>query len=729
MIPRGVAAFALVVASAAADAEQIVRACGSDTEAGAGLNLADALARGGLIYVACPATTRLRITRNYTVPANTVLHGNGTAVLDGSGTRGTFLSSTAGTLAFRRITLANFQRLQSRPAEPGHLTAVQLTGSIGSAQVLELDDVRVENSQSPFDAKVSLTLRRSRFTGNSGTCVNGRGSATVDVRDTVFVGNESAISLTSGTIQKSAFIDHAQSPVRVSYPSGRLVIRTSEFRGTRGAPALQLTQRAGRAGLESALIRANTFVDNRAGAIRIYDSVSGAPVSVRGALAQLPPAAYVLAYNRFTGNRSAERGAAIDADLANARELRIIAGLFVENAAGVAGGAIAIRNGDATVVHGVFKGNSAANDSAIEAAAGSTLTLANSLFVGHPRGGNVIGVAAGQIVNVTIADNAGIAIVARGTPAAVTVGNTILSNNAGGQCRGLAAAALSGRNLQFGASDCPGVPVGNPFLDRLYVPAEGSPALALGDASVCRSAPVSGRDLLFQLRESGADCALGAYERPPTRALKAGRERPPRVAVDGRVPDALADIVERPLADGAPDARAVVITAWRAEARAPAVQVDLAFRLDGSAQRHNLDRVGRDRLRLRMLTSAGVFESVRVGTQMVWREDNGPWREGPAPIAPRDAPQIELARLFDTGFVKARDLGTRDAGGRRERVVGGDLSWGNAGVRNAGTVVVAIDVAAGLPTELLFHGTCGGRACAFHQRMRYDDVAVELPAR
>ena len=41
------------------------------------------------------------------------------------------------------------------------------------------------------------------------------------------------------------------------------------------------------------------------------------------------------------------------------------------------------------------------------------------------------------------------------------------------------AAVFRGGNLQFGTADCPGVAVGDPFLDAFYIPEFGSPALTL----------------------------------------------------------------------------------------------------------------------------------------------------------------------------------------------------------------------------------------------------------
>jgi len=55
-------------------------------------------------------------------------------------------------------------------------------------------------------------------------------------------------------------------------------------------------------------------------------------------------------------------------------------------------------------------------------------------------------------------------------------------------------------------------------LDALYVPTS-SQALSAGDPTLCRAAPVGGKDLAFQARSDPAHCALGAFERAPAAKL------------------------------------------------------------------------------------------------------------------------------------------------------------------------------------------------------------------
>jgi hypothetical protein len=95
----------------------------------------------------------------------------------------------------------------------------------------------------------------------------------------------------------------------------------------------------------------------------------------------------------------------------------------------------------------------------------------------------------------------------------------ILAGNGGGNCKGIAAGAFKGGNLQFGNASCPGVAVEDPFLDALYVPAPGSRTLVMGDLAICRSAPVSRTDIMFNARGIGARCAIGAFEQAPLRRL------------------------------------------------------------------------------------------------------------------------------------------------------------------------------------------------------------------
>src|SRR5207248_2223866 len=95
-----------------------VTACGSDTQAGAGLNLAQALGAGGEIQFSCPAGTTIRVTGRYPLKQNTVIDGGDTVTLDGHGSFGPMLTSvSSANVILRRITFRGFA--QKPPPPPG----------------------------------------------------------------------------------------------------------------------------------------------------------------------------------------------------------------------------------------------------------------------------------------------------------------------------------------------------------------------------------------------------------------------------------------------------------------------------------------------------------------------------------------------------------------------------------------------------------------------------------
>src|SRR2546423_702472 len=115
----GAAATVLIGAGIAwADPPMRVTACGSDTQAGAGLNLAQALGAGGEIQFSCPAGTTIRVTGRYPLKQNTVIDGGDTVTLDGHGSFGPMLTSvSSANVILRRITFRGFA--QKPPPPPG----------------------------------------------------------------------------------------------------------------------------------------------------------------------------------------------------------------------------------------------------------------------------------------------------------------------------------------------------------------------------------------------------------------------------------------------------------------------------------------------------------------------------------------------------------------------------------------------------------------------------------
>ena len=276
-------------------------------------------------------------------------------------------------------------------------------------------------------------------------------------------------------------------------------------------------------------MRRSVFTNNThgfgGGAVNIFDDIAGRPPALRETLRRWPPARFEFAYSRFAAN-AGRSGGAMFADLANSSGLRIKGGIFVGNQAMESGGAISWQGRAFVVTHSVFRANRAGNEGGalfgIGHEPGEPWIIANSIFAENevPAPGGTIQAGPAGLFNVTIANNAGFGIVADPAPGrGPVVANAILSQNSGGNCRGLEPTAFRGANLQFGHWDCPGVSVGDPYLDEIYAPRLGSLALHLGDLATCVAPPVSRTDIAFQGRGFDGSCALGAFEHPPLKRV------------------------------------------------------------------------------------------------------------------------------------------------------------------------------------------------------------------
>ena len=328
------------------------------------------------------------------------------------------------------------------------------------------------------------------------------------------------------------FTNQTAGAVRVNAPSGPVEIRHSTFVGTRGRPALALSQHAGRSGPQSISVRANVFRDNdggaAAGAISLFDIVQeardrGASASVINALAALPATGFVLSYNRFTGNRGG-RGGAIAADLAHSGGMVSTGDLFVGNTAVGDGGAVVVSGGALRMSHSLFKANRAgARGAALAVLPDGSATLANALVVGNAGPAGTIEGSAVTLANVTVADNDAVGLLLE-TSSSARAANVLLSHNRPTDCARVLTGAFRGGALQSDGS-CPGIAIGEAFLDEFYVPAAGSPALRAGDAALCRGAQVGGFDLPFQGRLDPTACALGAFEHAPVRKFSSRTDR------------------------------------------------------------------------------------------------------------------------------------------------------------------------------------------------------------
>lgn len=546
-------AFLLTAGVARADAT--VTACSSDIRSGVGTNLATAMSIGGRITFACGGAATIRFTRPHQVVRDTSIEGGGLITLDGDGHRMFSGNGTPSnvTLRLRDLTLTR-GLAGGGPAARGGI----IRGSI-RVELIRSAVSRTHNAFSlPFG---SIVIEDSRFTDNDGVVVN---APQVVIRRTRFRDtNGRAILSTRGTvhIEDSEFAGGGASIFRRC----RLSIERSTFtahRSTEGGGAMEI-------GCEADLHSAE-FVDNRArdgGAIWIGKDaarVSLARVKFRGnsavagggAIAVEPasgPLAIALRHAVFTGNRAVRGGAIeiqnrlgvpsspIGAILRSPRSLVGAAVLFRGNTA-AQGGAIFGSDVRIQLRRGIFLDNAATGEGGTVVAhthGPDTVVLANSLIARNrsSAGSAFVGNSA-RFVNTTIAGNQGLAIVARAPVNPVSAAprsdisfvNSIVAHNESGNCGSPAAGvgyAAIGPNLQFPGAECGGsIPVGDPLLDPMFVPAIGSPALAAGDDAICHIPPVEGRDVYWQPRPRFQACSIGAVEGQIEQLLDRHRMRP-----------------------------------------------------------------------------------------------------------------------------------------------------------------------------------------------------------
>ncbi|MCU1266826.1 MAG: hypothetical protein JWM21_3144 [Acidobacteria bacterium] len=746
-------AVLIMVGIARADPPGPVKACTSDTQKGAGLNLAQALAAGGVIRFACPAGTVIRVTGRYVLTVSTLIEGGDLVTLDGHGSFGPMLTSSKTiNVILRRLTVRGFA-LKLRPT--GGLGRMIFGSILNAGGDAELDRVNIETSDFPIDVTGNATVRDSVFVGN-------RGGATLIVGGVAFIensrftGNSHALSMGAGSVRKCVFNNQTGSAVSVRLATGPVEIRHSTFSGIRGGPALTLSQRAGRGGPQTIKVRANVFQDNdggaSAGAIAFSDVVQeardrGSSASVINALSALPPAAFVLGYNRFSGNHGG-RGGAIAADLAHTLGMVSTGDLFTGNIAGGDGGAVAVSGGVLQISHALFKSNRAGGrGAALSVGADGSASISNTLVVKNegPTGA-VVGNAI-TLTNVTIADNLAVGLLLS-TPAA-RVGNILLAHNRPADCAGLPAGAFRGGGLQSDGS-CAGIPVGDAFLDLFYVPAANSPALSAGDPSLCRGALVGGVDLPFQARQNPTSCALGAFERPPLNKFSAKTEQQP-VHADPKdefsdcdpyrppptletptqprtTPTTSTDTTITPCApetssQGTAETAPIdsVLAALKAEEASPIERVRVFITRGNIADDYYIDRINPGRFRMLVNPRQGGPERIIVD-KMQWARSgvSAPWLRTPVQESPGSFPS--MSDLFRNGLSGTVDKAAPDG----SHSIEGVIQWTN-GTLCAGKVLLRID-GAGLPLLLRFEGLCGSTPLRFREAFSYKGpVTIAAP--
>ena len=552
------AALMLLMLCATAPAQQsarqppargtVVTGCQNAQQPG-GSNLFNAVARAASpnsppVVFECPPNTIIQMNPDAAIriQGHVVIDGANNITIDAPGQRDSVFTVPDGSGA--SLTLKN---IRIRGAKNAQFAAA---GVVFTHESLVLENVTIEDSDRPIRALGDLTVRNSRFTGNTGIVLligdqssreggaalieNSQfianagwavsGGRTTAVRASHFVGNGSGVHLTGGSIKGSLFQANKSAGVIID---GRIDTELSGNTFDKNGTGLLMVFPAGAATAARVKIARNLFSGHTAGAIFLTELVTAAPS---------PGARIVLdvLHNRFLRNSAEQNGGGVAValrEMAPHVDMQVRGNVFHDNSAQGSGGAIYWAGGQLAISHSLFRGNRAATGGAVFARppAGARLSIANTLIV--ESGGAAIDVPAATILNTTLARNNGHGVVFADPAAAAVIANTIFDQNADGNCAGVAARVLQRGNIQFGITDCPGVTVMNPSLDSLYVPALGSAAAEAGDGAICDAAPVDGVDLLFQRRGAGR-CSSGAYERPPVH-VAAEKQRLVQTCPDG----------------------------------------------------------------------------------------------------------------------------------------------------------------------------------------------------
>ncbi len=235
--------------------------------------------------------------------------------------------------------------------------------------------------------------------------------------------------------------------------------------------------------------------------------------------------------NSTISDNSAQDGAGLAAN--ESANVTVTTSTLIYNTASLTGGAIYAYGSSLTLSKSAVVGNEALVGGGLYCLAGP-LTVSNSTLSGNAAGEEGGAIAAGahvvKLLNDTIANNsappahAGGLVIPGGT---LTVGNTLLANNAGGDCYPHMGATVNdlGHNWESD-NTCSGHVDGDPKIGPLadnggptltHASLPGSGVIDAGDDAICAAAPVSGVDQRGETRLKGAHCDIGAYENPRPR--------------------------------------------------------------------------------------------------------------------------------------------------------------------------------------------------------------------
>ena len=525
--------------------QSVVTLCPLDTQAGAGVNFAAAMSKGGNITFS-PACTTIHITRTYAVSTRTAIAGGNRITLDTTvplGTNGMFSITGTAELILQQITLkpttafavvtgqtASLSRVtlyQTHVVGPAMsaVSAVGTTSSVGGTFVnitgvaLNADNVDFENSECD----------------NCGVAIESSGSATISA--STFSGGSSGVVCQKGSlnITGSHFLNFKNGAVKTWCAT---VIGNSDFQNNKSDAGGAISVNALPPGVNAATpgpqsssisISGSTFTGNSAtgagGAVSVLVSATAAPQ-------------VVLRHVVFDSN-TADHGGALDLSgfVLRGAGLDAAAVVFSKNTAVHDGGGLHGTNVSGRISRGIFvnnKAGGAGGGAGMVSLTPQQLTVANSLFAGNSAAsGSAFSGALARFVNATVAGNNGTAISVLRAPlprniilvpggqgsvsSQVSMVNSLLSGNQT-NCAGFAGMTGpvivdGGHNSQFPGNACnASIPSIDPQLDSMLVPAPGNAVLVGGDNTVCAGPDIGNIDVWAQFRPRGRNCSMGAIE-------------------------------------------------------------------------------------------------------------------------------------------------------------------------------------------------------------------------
>ena len=511
-----------------ASADATVTACGKDVWPNdPRTDLSEAVAAGGRITFACSG--RIVFSRSHALLKDVDIDGGGAVTLDGNGHRMFGLGSgRSPSVTFKAIRIVGGALGPS--GQPGGVIS-------GEGHVAFLDGTNLSMSQKPVWLLAgSLLIRNAwlhensgpvvivsegsldigkttRFTDNAGQTIATGPSTRVRIDDTQFFRNGgasfggAAAKSCEVSISASWFADNGMAEDGGALSSHcKLTLERTQFErnhaGRDGGavflgPGADVTMRTVR-------FNGNTAARNGGAVAGIFALDRRGAVTVRS--------------GRFERNLAGGTGGAISAGEASRVDIGL--GSFVGNQATNAGGAVYVRQSPLVIARSVFLRNRTASTGGAIASLcmpADAGRVANTLMAGNVAGaGGAFHGTHTTFINATLVMNGGLPV-QQGSSCSdhseIAFANTILD----GGCAGNDATRTFkdlGHNLQFPGGSCgQTIPTAFPLLGYFFAPFPPfSPAIGAGDARVCMSAPINGRDLYGTHRPQGSACSIGAIE-------------------------------------------------------------------------------------------------------------------------------------------------------------------------------------------------------------------------